>query len=101
MVFQNQNSHPRGWTFTQTGRHSLRAKSERFSVSPSFLDDDCFDDTGHVWFGIGRLVQSPRAREMAAGIRGSHLVAIPDSGHPSKLERPAAVTMALVEWLRC
>jgi pimeloyl-ACP methyl ester carboxylesterase len=41
------------------------------------------------------------AREMAAGIRGSHLVVIPDSGHLSTLEQPAAVTMALVEWLRC
>jgi pimeloyl-ACP methyl ester carboxylesterase len=41
------------------------------------------------------------AREMAAGIRGSHLVVIPESGHLSTLEQPAAVTMALVEWLRC
>ena len=40
------------------------------------------------------------AREIAAGIPGSRLVAIPDSGHLSTLEQPAAVTKALVEWLR-
>ena len=39
------------------------------------------------------------AREIAAGIRGSRLIVIPDSGHLSTLERPAAVTAALVEWL--
>lgn len=40
------------------------------------------------------------AREIAAGIRGSRLVVIPDSGHLTTLEQPAAVTHALVEWLR-
>ncbi|HET7382845.1 MAG TPA: alpha/beta fold hydrolase, partial [Pseudolabrys sp.] len=40
------------------------------------------------------------AREIAAGIRGSRLVVIPDSGHLSTLEQPAAVTKALVEWLK-
>jgi len=40
------------------------------------------------------------AREMAAGIAGSRLVVVPDSGHLSTLEQPQAVTAALVEWLR-
>jgi pimeloyl-ACP methyl ester carboxylesterase len=40
------------------------------------------------------------AHEIAAGIRGSRLIVIPDSGHLSTLEQPAAVTKALVEWLR-
>lgn len=40
------------------------------------------------------------AREIAAGISGSRLAVIPDSGHLSTLEQPAAVTKALVEWLR-
>jgi len=42
----------------------------------------------------------PLAREIAEGIRGSRLIVIPDSGHLSTLERPAAATKALVEWLR-
>ncbi len=40
------------------------------------------------------------AREMAAAIPGARLVVIPDCGHLSTLERPEAVTNALVEWLR-
>jgi pimeloyl-ACP methyl ester carboxylesterase len=40
------------------------------------------------------------AREIAAGISGSRLVVIPDSGHLSTLEQPQAVTQALVEWMR-
>src|ERR1700686_3172861 len=34
------------------------------------------------------------AREMAAGIRGSNLVVVPDCGHLSTLERPELVTKA-------
>jgi pimeloyl-ACP methyl ester carboxylesterase len=40
------------------------------------------------------------SREMAAAIRGSRLVVIPDCGHLSTIERPQAVTSALFEWLR-
>jgi pimeloyl-ACP methyl ester carboxylesterase len=40
------------------------------------------------------------SREIAAGIHGSRLVMIPDSGHLSTLEQPQAVTKALVEWMR-
>jgi pimeloyl-ACP methyl ester carboxylesterase len=40
------------------------------------------------------------AREMAAAIPGARLVVVPQCGHLSTLERPAAVNAALVEWLR-
>ena len=40
------------------------------------------------------------AREMAAAIPGARLVIIRECGHLSTLERPQAVTEALVEWLR-
>lgn len=39
------------------------------------------------------------AREIAAGISGSRLVVVPDCGHLSTVERPQAVTRALVEWM--
>lgn len=47
-----------------------------------------------------QLTPPALAREMAAGIRGSRLVVIPDSGHLSTLEQPQAVNAALVEWLK-
>ena len=40
------------------------------------------------------------AEEIATGIRGSRLIVIPDSGHLTTLEQPAAVTKALVGWLQ-
>jgi len=40
------------------------------------------------------------AREMAAGIPGARLVVVPECGHLSTLERPQAVTAALVDWMR-
>jgi pimeloyl-ACP methyl ester carboxylesterase len=40
------------------------------------------------------------AREIAAGIAGARLVVVPDCGHLSTLERPQAVTKALVEWMQ-
>jgi pimeloyl-ACP methyl ester carboxylesterase len=36
---------------------------------------------------------------MAAAIPGAKLVVVPDCGHLSTLERPQAVTKALVEWV--
>lgn len=39
------------------------------------------------------------SEEMAAAIPGARLVKIPDCGHLSTMERPAAVTKALVEWM--
>ena len=54
-----------------------------------------------VLVGEGDEATPPElAREIATGIRGSRLVVIPGSGHLSTLEQPAAVTKALVEWLR-
>jgi pimeloyl-ACP methyl ester carboxylesterase len=40
------------------------------------------------------------AREIAAGIAGSRLVIVPECGHLSTIERPQAVTNALVEWMQ-
>lgn len=40
------------------------------------------------------------AKEMAAGIKGSRLVVVPDCGHLSTLEKPEAVNVALIDWLR-
>ena len=48
--------------------------------------DDNITTTGH-------------AAEIADGIPGAQLTVIPDCGHLSTLEQPAAVTQALVGWL--
>jgi pimeloyl-ACP methyl ester carboxylesterase len=40
------------------------------------------------------------AAEMAEGIAGAHLVTVPNCGHASTLEQPAAVTRALLDLLR-
>jgi pimeloyl-ACP methyl ester carboxylesterase len=40
-----------------------------------------------------------RHKEIAALIDGSRLVIVPDCGHMSTLERPAAVSSALRDWL--
>ena len=39
-------------------------------------------------------------KEIAAGIAGSRLVVVEESGHLPTLERPAEVNMAMREWLR-
>ena len=39
-----------------------------------------------------------RHREMAASIPGAQLVLVPECGHMCTLERPEAVTRALLEW---
>ncbi len=39
------------------------------------------------------------AQEIAAGISGARLVVVAECGHLSTVERPAAVTQALVEWM--
>jgi pimeloyl-ACP methyl ester carboxylesterase len=39
------------------------------------------------------------ADEMAAAISGARLVKLPDCGHLSALERPEAVTRALLDWI--
>ena len=40
------------------------------------------------------------SQEMAAAISGSRLVVVPECGHLSTIERPEAVTKALVEWMQ-
>jgi pimeloyl-ACP methyl ester carboxylesterase len=39
------------------------------------------------------------SQEIAAGIAGARLVSVPECGHLSTLEQPAAVTELLVEWM--
>jgi len=39
------------------------------------------------------------SKEIAAGVRGSKLVVVPDCGHLSTIEKPDAVNRALTEWL--
>ena len=45
------------------------------------------------------LTPPERAAEMAQGIRGARLVTVPECGHLSTLERPLAVSRALLDWL--
>jgi pimeloyl-ACP methyl ester carboxylesterase len=53
-----------------------------------------------VLVGDGDALTPPAlAQEMAAGIPGARLVVIAKCGHLSTLERPQAVTQALVEWM--
>jgi pimeloyl-ACP methyl ester carboxylesterase len=47
------------------------------------------------------LTPPPLSEEIAAGIAGSRLVVVGDSGHLSTMERPDAVNTALVEWMAC
>lgn len=54
-----------------------------------------------VLVGDGDELTPPAlSQEIYAGISGSRLVAVPDCGHLSTLERPDAVSQALVEWLK-
>jgi pimeloyl-ACP methyl ester carboxylesterase len=46
-----------------------------------------------------QLTPPEAAKVIAAGIAGAKLVEVPDCGHLSSMERPAAVTQALWEWL--
>ena len=47
-----------------------------------------------------QLTPPALAHEMAAGIRGARLVVVPECGHLSTMERPQAVTQALLDWMR-
>jgi len=46
------------------------------------------------------LISNERSKEMADGIRDDCLVTIPECGHLSQAERPAAVSEALADWMR-
>jgi pimeloyl-ACP methyl ester carboxylesterase len=48
---------------------------------------------------VPELTPPALAQEIAAGIAGARLVVVPDSGHVTTLEQPAAVNQALVEWM--
>ncbi len=53
-----------------------------------------------VLVGDGDELTPPAlSHEIAAGISGARLVVIPDCGHLSTMERPAAVTAAMIEWM--
>jgi pimeloyl-ACP methyl ester carboxylesterase len=47
-----------------------------------------------------QLTPPALAREMADGIHGARLVVVPECGHLSTMERPQAVTAALLDWMR-
>jgi len=54
-----------------------------------------------VLVGDGDQLTPPAlSEEMAGLIPGSKLVVVPDCGHLSTLERPDAVTKALMDWMR-
>jgi pimeloyl-ACP methyl ester carboxylesterase len=54
-----------------------------------------------VLVGEGDEATPPElAREIAAAVTGSRLAIVPDSGHLSTLEKPHAVTKALVDWMQ-
>ena len=53
-----------------------------------------------VLVGEGDQLTPPElAKEIAGLVAGSRLVVVPDCGHLSAIERPTAVTQALVEWM--
>ena len=53
-----------------------------------------------VLVGEGDQLTPPElAKEIAGLVAGSRLVVVADCGHLSAIERPAAVTQALVEWM--
>jgi len=53
-----------------------------------------------VLVGDGDELTPPAlSQELAAGIPGARLLVVPDCGHLSSLERPAAVNAALAAWL--
>jgi pimeloyl-ACP methyl ester carboxylesterase len=47
-----------------------------------------------------QLTPPALAHEMADAISGARLVVVPECGHLSTMERPQAVTQALLEWMR-
>jgi pimeloyl-ACP methyl ester carboxylesterase/protein-S-isoprenylcysteine O-methyltransferase Ste14 len=54
-----------------------------------------------VLVGDGDELTPPElSQEIAAGIAGARLVVVPDCGHLSTIEQPAAVNAALADWLR-
>ena len=55
-----------------------------------------------VLVGDGDELTPPHlSEEIAAAVAGARLVVVAECGHLSTLERPGAVTTALVEWMNC
>jgi pimeloyl-ACP methyl ester carboxylesterase len=74
-----------------------RAIMNRLDSRPSLAAIRC---PTLVLVGDGDELTPPLlSREMAAVITGARLVVVPGSGHLSTLERPEAVTKALVAWM--
>ncbi|MES2751094.1 MAG: alpha/beta fold hydrolase [Pseudomonadota bacterium] len=46
------------------------------------------------------MVPNEMSREIAGGIAGAKLVVIPDCGHLPQLEKPEAMTAAMLDWLK-
>lgn len=46
------------------------------------------------------LTPPDRSEELVSGIRDAKLVVVPECGHGSTLERPEAVSRALIDWVR-
>jgi pimeloyl-ACP methyl ester carboxylesterase len=75
-----------------------RAIMTRPDCRPQLASIDC---PTLVLVGEGDELTPPAlSEEIAAGIAGSRLTAVPDCGHLSTLERPEQVNQALVEWLK-
>jgi pimeloyl-ACP methyl ester carboxylesterase len=75
-----------------------RAVMARADSRPGLADIAC---PTLVLVGEGDELTPPKlSQEIAAGIAGSRLVVVPACGHLSTIERPQAVTQAMVEWMR-
>ena len=74
-----------------------QALMQRVDLRPSLAAIRC---PTLVLVGDGDELTPPAlAQEIAASIPGARLVTVPDSGHLSTLEQPAAVNKLLVEWI--
>jgi pimeloyl-ACP methyl ester carboxylesterase len=84
-------------TGVETFMRQQRAIMRRPDLRPTLAAIRC---PTLVLVGEGDELTPPAlAREIADGIAGARLVVVPDSGHLSTLEQPAAVSKALVAWL--
>jgi pimeloyl-ACP methyl ester carboxylesterase len=85
-------------TGAETFVKQQRATMTRLDSRPGLAAIKC---STLVLVGDGDMLTPPAlAEEMAAGIAGSRLVVVPDSGHLSTLEQPGAVNAALADWIK-
>jgi pimeloyl-ACP methyl ester carboxylesterase len=79
----------------------LRHERAIIARADSRLDLPAIRCPALVLVGDADVLTPPElSQEMAAGIRDARLVVIPECGHLSTLERPEAVTRALVDWMQ-